>query len=64
MPEHGEALLMMGRFDEAAAVLETAAAHADVAPADAARARLVMLLVHLRTGAEGWGPETVDQEIH
>jgi tetratricopeptide (TPR) repeat protein len=64
LPEHGEALLMVGRFDEATAVLETAAAHAAAAPADAARATLVMLLVRLRTGAEGWGPETVEEEIH
>jgi tetratricopeptide (TPR) repeat protein len=63
LPEHGEALLLTGRFDEASAVLEEAIAQAAVAPADAARATLVRLLVRLRTGAEGWQPETVEEEI-
>jgi class 3 adenylate cyclase/tetratricopeptide (TPR) repeat protein len=63
LPEHGEALLMTGRFDEASAVLEEAIGQAAVAPADAARATLVRLLVRLRTGAEGWRPDTVEQEI-
>ena len=63
LPDHGEALLMMGRFDEATAVLEESIRHAEAAPADAGRARLVLLLVRLRTGAEGWGPSAVEKEI-
>ena len=63
LPEHGEALLMTGRFDEASAVLEQAIGLAAVAPADAARATLVRLLVRLRTGADGWSPDTVEEEI-
>ena len=63
LPDHGEALLMMGRFDEATAVLEESIRHAEAAPADAGRARLVLLLVRLRTGADGWRPDTVEQEI-
>jgi predicted ATPase/class 3 adenylate cyclase len=63
LPEHGEALLMTGRFEEASAVLEEAIGRAGVAPTAAARARLVRLLVRLRTGAvEGWG-EGADHEI-
>jgi class 3 adenylate cyclase/tetratricopeptide (TPR) repeat protein len=63
LPEHGEALLMTGSFDEASEVLEEAIGKAAVAPADAARATLVRLLVRLRTGAEGWSPDTVEQDI-
>ena len=63
LPDHGEALLMTGRFDEASAVLEEAIAQAPSAPADAARATLIRLLVRLRTGAEGWSPDTVEQDI-
>ena len=63
LPEHGEALLMTGRFDEASVVLEDAIGKAAVAPADAARATLVRLLVRLRTGADGWSPDTVEQDI-
>jgi class 3 adenylate cyclase/tetratricopeptide (TPR) repeat protein len=63
LPEHGEALLMMGRFDEAAGVLQEAIGHEADAPAVAARARLVELLVRLRTGDETWDPAAVEQEI-
>ena len=63
LPEHGEALLMTGRFDEASRALEEAIGQAPTAPADAARATLVRLLVRLRTGAEGWSPETVEEDI-
>ncbi len=63
LPDHGEALLMTGRFDEATAVLEEAIAHEDVAPAAAARARLVRLLVRLRTGAASGWHEDADREI-
>ena len=63
LPEHGEALLMTGRFDDASAVLDEAIEHRDLAPAAAARATLVQLLVRLRTGAEGWDPSTIDEEI-
>jgi tetratricopeptide (TPR) repeat protein len=63
LPEHGEALLMTGRFGEASIVLEEAIGHASVAPAVAARARLVRLLVGLRTGdSEEWGPNMLDRE--
>jgi class 3 adenylate cyclase/tetratricopeptide (TPR) repeat protein len=55
LPEHGEALLMTGRFEEASVVLDEAIGKPDTAPTAAARARLVRLLVRLRTGAaEGW----------
>ena len=63
LPEYGEALLMTGRFEEASVVLEEAIGHANVSPTAAARARLVELLVRLRTGADGWRPDTVEQEI-
>jgi tetratricopeptide (TPR) repeat protein len=63
LPEHGEALLLTGRFHEASAVLEQAIDASALAPADAARATLVRLLVRLRTGAEGWDPTTVAEEI-
>jgi class 3 adenylate cyclase/tetratricopeptide (TPR) repeat protein len=63
LPDHGEALLMTGRFDEASNVLEEAIGYAANAPADAARATLVRLLVRLRTGADGWSPDTVEQDI-
>ncbi len=52
---------MTGRFDEASAVLEEAIGHAAAAPAAAARASLVRLLVRLRTGADGWSPDTVER---
>jgi class 3 adenylate cyclase/tetratricopeptide (TPR) repeat protein len=64
LPDHGEALLMTGRFEEATRVLDESIRHAHVAPADAARAKLALLLVRLRTGAEGWSPETVEEDIH
>lgn len=55
---------MTGRFDEAGAVLEEAVSRAAVAPAPAARASLVRLLVSLRTGAgDGWRPDSVEREI-
>ena len=64
LPEHGEALLMTGRFDQAGAVLEDAVSRAAAAPAPAARASLVRLLVGLRTGAgDGWQPDSVEREI-
>ena len=63
LPEHGEALLLTGRFDEASSVLEEVIGKAAAAPADAARATLIRLLVRLRTGAEGWSPATVADEI-
>jgi class 3 adenylate cyclase/tetratricopeptide (TPR) repeat protein len=65
LPDHGEALLMTGRYAEAAAVLEDAIDRSSEAPAAAARASLVRLLVRLRTGeADDWQPEWVDEEIH
>ena len=64
LPDHGEALLMMGRFEEANGVLEESIRLSHAAPADAARAKLALLLVRLRTGADGWRPETVEEEIH
>ena len=64
LPEHGEALLMIGRFDEAAAALDEAITHAVDVPTAAARASLIRLLVRLRTGdAEGWRRERVEGEI-
>ena len=63
LPEHGEALLLTGRFDEASSVLEEVIGKEADAPADAARATLIRLLVRLRTGAEGWSPATVADEI-
>ena len=64
LPEHGETLLLTGRYDEASAVLGEAIDRAESAPAAAARASLVRLLVRLRTGqSDEWGRETVDQEI-
>jgi class 3 adenylate cyclase/tetratricopeptide (TPR) repeat protein len=64
LPDHGEALLMTGQFGDATRVLEESIRHAGVAPADAARASLVLLLVRLRTGGEGWSAETVEEDIH
>jgi class 3 adenylate cyclase/tetratricopeptide (TPR) repeat protein len=64
LPEHGEALLMTGRYDEAAAVLDEASTYAVSMPAAAARASLVRMLVRLRTGdSEDWRHDTVDREI-
>ena len=63
LPEHGEALLMMGRFDEATAALDEATSHETAAPSAAARAKLVQLLVRLRTGDENWDPTAVEEEI-
>ena len=55
---------MTGRFDQAGAVLEDAVSRAAAAPAPAARASLVRLLVGLRTGAgDGWQPDSVEREI-
>ena len=56
-------MLLTGRFDEASAVLEEVIGKEAAAPADAARATLIRLLVRLRTGAEGWSPATVADEI-
>jgi class 3 adenylate cyclase/tetratricopeptide (TPR) repeat protein len=64
LPDYGEALLMTGRFAEAAGVLEEATDHAHRAPAPAARAALVLLLIRLRAGApDEWQHEQVDAEI-
>ncbi len=64
LPEHGEALLLTGRYDEASAVLDEAVARPDEAPAAAARATLVRMLVGLRTGDEGsWRRDNVDRTI-
>ena len=64
LPEHGEALLMTGRFEEAGEALEEAISRASVAPAPAARASLVRLLVRLRTGdADGWQRDAVERAI-
>jgi class 3 adenylate cyclase/tetratricopeptide (TPR) repeat protein len=57
LPDYGEALLQLGRFDEAAAVLDEAIKGADEARALEVRANaaLVRLLVRLRTGTdESW----------
>jgi class 3 adenylate cyclase/tetratricopeptide (TPR) repeat protein len=57
LPEHGEALLQLGRFQEADAVLEDAVTRGDEVDARQAiaHASLVRLLVRLRTGDnEGW----------
>jgi class 3 adenylate cyclase/tetratricopeptide (TPR) repeat protein len=64
LPEHGEALLLTGRYDEASVVLDEAIARPDEAPAAAARATLVRMLVALRTGDAGtWRRETLDRTI-
>jgi class 3 adenylate cyclase/tetratricopeptide (TPR) repeat protein len=64
LPEHGEALLMTGEFDAAAAVLDEAIEKRGIAPVPAARASLVLLLVRLRAGdAEGWDSGAFEQEI-
>jgi predicted ATPase/class 3 adenylate cyclase len=64
LPEHGEALLLTGRYEQAAAVLDEAIEQRRGQRAAGARARLVRMLVRLRTGeAEGWRRETVDREI-
>jgi predicted ATPase/class 3 adenylate cyclase len=64
LPEHGEALLMAGRFEEASAVLWEAVSGAATAPVAAARASLVLLLVRLRTGGgDAWQREAVEREI-
>jgi class 3 adenylate cyclase/tetratricopeptide (TPR) repeat protein len=57
LPDYGEALLQVGRFDDAGQVLEEAIETAPGAglPLVAAHATLVRLLVRLRTGpTEGW----------
>ncbi len=64
LPEHGEALLMTGRFEAATVVLGEAIEKAALAPTAAARAALVLLLVRLRTGdPQGWDGPTVEQGI-
>jgi len=64
LPDYGEALLMTGQFEQATAVLGEAIEMERVAPAAAARASLVMLLVRLRTGdSEGWEESAVEPEI-
>ena len=64
LPDYGEALLMTGRYDDAASVLDEAATYAVSLPAPAARASLVRLLVRLRMGGpDEWQRERVDREI-
>jgi class 3 adenylate cyclase/tetratricopeptide (TPR) repeat protein len=64
LPEHGEAMLMTGQYDEAATVLDEAMGYAASMPAAAARASLIRLLVLLRTGGpDEWRQETVDSEV-
>jgi predicted ATPase/class 3 adenylate cyclase len=64
LPDYGEALLLIGDFEEAAPVLEEAIGYAAHAPLAAARASLIRLLVRLRTGGPAeWRRETVDEEI-
>jgi predicted ATPase/class 3 adenylate cyclase len=64
LPEHGEALLLTGRYDEASTVLDEAIARPAEAPAAAARASLVRMLVGLRAGDAGsWRRESVDRTI-
>jgi predicted ATPase len=63
LPDHGEALLMTGRYEEASAVLDEAIEHAAHVPTAAARASLHRLLVRLRAGEDEWRRETVDAEI-
>ena len=63
LPDHGEALLMTGRYEEASAVLDEAMEHAARVPTAAARASLHRLLVRLRAGVDEWRRETVDAEI-
>ena len=64
LPEHGEALLMTGRFETAASVLQEAIERKEVAAAAAARASLVMMLVRLRTGdSQNWDETSVEAEI-
>ncbi len=63
LPDHGEALLVMGRFERAEQALTEAIAQEALAPTAAARARLVRLLVQLRAAVgEGWS-ERADEEI-
>jgi tetratricopeptide (TPR) repeat protein len=60
LPEHGDALLQLGRFEEAQAVLVEAMERATAGGADVVRANaaLLDLLVRLRTGEEeNWRDE-------
>ncbi len=60
LPDYGEALLQVGRFDEAQAVLDEAIESSGAAglPAVRAHASLVRLLVRLRAGdADNWREE-------
>jgi len=60
LPEYGEALLQVGRFEDAVATLDDAIAGAERLGAGTVRAHasLVRLLVQLRTGVqEGWQDE-------
>ena len=56
LPEHGEALLLTGQLRRGGRGARRGDRASDDAPAAAARARLVRLLVRLRTGDEGWDP--------
>ena len=63
LPEHGEALLQVGRFEDAQTVLEEAISVGGAvgAPRAAAHASLVRLLVDLRAGeSEGWRDEAAE----
>jgi class 3 adenylate cyclase/tetratricopeptide (TPR) repeat protein len=62
LPDYGEALLQVGRFADAEAVLDEAIEQARVRAAAevAAHAALVRLLVRLRTGAEHWLDEAAE----
>ena len=55
---------MMGRFDEATAVLEESIRHAEAAPADAGRAQARRSSsCAFAPARDGWRPDTVEQEI-
>ena len=63
LPEHGEALLQVGRFEDAQTVLEEAISVGGTvgAPRAAAHASLVRLLVDLRAGeSERWRDEAAE----
>ncbi len=65
LPDYGEALLQVGRFEEAEATVGEAIEKGDAAglPGVAADARLVRLLVLLRTGeAESWRDEAAETD--
>ena len=65
LPEYGEALLQVGRFEDAQEVLDTAIERASAAemPRVSAHASLVQLLVQLRVGVEEHWRETAAETI-